>query len=208
MAEWSNERAQAAREYLFKNASARLDYDRHVVRELRELNRHADTVNTWIVGLSTGAIGLLVTGFTKVANLPRWQAVIVFAPFLLSIISGLLFRWLLKETEGAEAFSGGKKQASLIDLMLNLDALSSEEQLEAARLRLEQIAKERVDIEQMKLVAVTRLWGKWANRAYWLPSISFMIGVLMIAVSVLITWESPTDKPSTTVIPQIRQSRP
>ena len=37
MADWSNEKARTVREYLFRNASARLDYDRHVVRELREI---------------------------------------------------------------------------------------------------------------------------------------------------------------------------
>jgi predicted alpha/beta-fold hydrolase len=99
MADWSNEKARTVREYLFRNASARLDYDRHVVRVLREINRRAEKVNTWIVGLSTGAIVLLVTGFSKLANIPRWQAVTVFAPFLFSIISGLLLRWLLKEAE-------------------------------------------------------------------------------------------------------------
>jgi hypothetical protein len=78
MAEWlkfwlsgQTKKRQAQREYLFKNASTRLDNDRHVVRELRELNRHADTLNTWVVGLSAGAIGLMVTGFTKVSNIPR-----------------------------------------------------------------------------------------------------------------------------------------
>jgi hypothetical protein len=114
----------------------------------------------------------------------------------------------MKETEAAEAFSGGKKQASLIDLMLQLDALRSEEQLEAARLRLQQIAKGCVDIEQIKLHAVSRWWGKWADRVYWIPSVTFVIGVLIMAVIVLITWESPSVKPSATVIPQMRQSRP
>jgi hypothetical protein len=208
MAEWSNEKTKAVREYLFKNASVRLDYDRHVVGELRELNRHADTVNAWIVGLSTGAIGLMMTGLTKLENIPRWQAVIVFSPFVLSILSGLLFRWLMKETEAAEAFSGGKKQASLINFMLNLETLSSEEQLEHARLQLEQIAKDCVDSEQMRFVAVAHHWQKWTNRVYWIPSITFVLGVLTITILALIIWESPAAKPRPPVIPQIRRSRP
>jgi hypothetical protein len=39
MAEWS-EKAKAKRDLVLKSASARLDYDRHMVSELRELNRH------------------------------------------------------------------------------------------------------------------------------------------------------------------------
>ena len=195
-----SETAKVQRDYLLRNASARLEYDRHVVAEIRELNRHADTVNTWIVGISTGAIGLITTA-SKLANILRWQAAILFAPFVVSILAGLLFRWLNKETETAAAFTGGKKQASLIDLMLELEVSDSEERLEDARQRLEQIAQGRFDTEQIKLRAIEHHWAKWTKRVYWVPSISFMLGVLALTTLALMVWDSPAAKPSPTVIP-------
>ena len=207
MADWSQEKARRARQYLLNNASVRLDHDRHILRENRELNRHADTVNTWIVGLSTGAMGLMMTGFTKLTSIPRWQAVFAFTPFVVSIFSGLLFRWALKETESAEAFSSASKQSGLIDLMLRLPTLTSEDELEGARQRLERIAKE-LDGGQLKLNTTARYWANWANRIYWIPSISFVIGVLALVVLALIRWESPVIELSPASIPQMRQSKP
>jgi predicted alpha/beta-fold hydrolase len=99
MADWSNEKARRCVNIYSEMLRPDWTMTGTLFVSSGRLNRHAEKVNTWIVGLSTGAIVLLVTGFSKLPNIPRGQAVMVFAPFLFSIISGLLLRWLLKETE-------------------------------------------------------------------------------------------------------------
>ena len=196
-------------ELVIKGASAFLELEREAGRETRDVNRHEDRLTAWIVGLSAGAIAA-INAIPKLAGITRWQALLVFSFFILSIVSGLVYRWILKELVTADIFAGYNKRSSLIAVIVLSTGIRSSEDIKKAKARLKEIMENK-DPQYIELSEKVKGWMKWTKIMQYAAPVMFVLGVIALTAVAVIRWETSkgTSKvPGNHAIPQIQETKP
>lgn len=196
-------------ELVVKGASAFLELEQEADRKTRDANRHEDNLTAWVVGLSAGAIAAM-NAIPRLAGIPRWEALLVFSFFILSIISGLVYRWILKELETADNFASYCKKASLTAVIVLSTDIRYSEDIKKAKAQLREIM-EKKDPKYIELNKKAEAWLRWAKIVQYGPPVMFVLGVVALTAVASIHWESPkttSQMPAKQSIPQIQQSKP
>jgi hypothetical protein len=205
MAELSPE-DKAQLDLVIKGASVFLGLEQEAGRDTSEVNRQEDNFTAWIVGLSAGAIAGIIA-IPKFAAISRWEALLVFAFFILSILSGVSYRWILKELVTADRRASYNKRSSLIAIILFSPGVTSTDGVKEAKARLKEVM-EKTDPQYVELIATTDRWFKWAKRMQYATLLTFFLGVLAATAVVTIRWEPAKNPPQAPPqqVPRIQQS--
>jgi hypothetical protein len=187
---------------LAKGVSAILEIEKQAETRNREITRREDNFTVWIVTLSTGAIAGAVAipnrGIVKMS-----EAIFVFAFFVLSIISGVIYRWVLKQFDSADSLATLKKQLQLGNILVSMPRIEvSDTAVDVAKAQLKAILQSK-DPERARLERTATNWKKAMDMCSFVPPLMFVLGVVSIIVVAAKHWEEPTAvKP----VPQIKQS--
>ena len=196
-------------ELVIKGATAFLELEREAGRETLDANRHEDRLTAWIVGLSAGAIAA-INAIPKFAGISRWQALLVFSFFILSIVSGLVYRWILKELETADRFASYNKRSSLIAVIVLSTEIRSSEDIKKAKTRLKEIM-EKKDPQYIELIKKVNGWAKRAKIMEYVAPVMFVLGVFALTAMASIHWgtsKGTSQVPGNQAIPQIQETKP
>jgi hypothetical protein len=148
-------------ELVTKRLTAFLELEREGLKTACHVNDREDKFVLWIVGLSTAAIAGLSTA-SRLAGISRWEAIIVFGFFVLSIISGLGYRWVLMKLERADLVHNHAKQTSYIVILTVLvPRAQSGEDIDEINARFK-VLEEKQDPILRPLEAVTKDWARVA----------------------------------------------
>ncbi len=193
-------------ELVTKGATAFLELERQARREAHDINDREDKFAVWIVALSAGAIAGISTA-PRLAGISRLEAIIVLAPFVLSVLMGIVYRWILKKFDVAEFLASYNKQSSYIAVLsVLLPRIQSDRDISDVKARLKEIHEKR-DPKYSALVKKVDLWERLARIFCFAPA-AFFIGVFVLAVVASINWPdtSPGSK-TPKELPQIRQGK-
>jgi hypothetical protein len=175
-------------ELVTKGTAAFLELEREALKAAREINDREDKFVLWIVGLSAAAIAGLSTA-SRLAGISRWEAIIVFGLFVLSIISSLVYRWVLMKVERADLVHNHAKQTTYIVILTVLvPRAQSGEDLDKINARLK-LLEEKQDPILRPLEAVTKYWVRRSKWLDFIPTVAFLLGVLALAVVASIHWK-------------------
>ena len=134
----------------------------------------------------------------------------VFSFFILSIVSGLVYRWILKELETADKFASYNKSSSLIAVIVLSAGIRSSEDIKKAKDRLKEIM-EKKDPQYIELSKKVKGWMKWTKIMQYAAPVMFVLGVFALTAVASIHWETSkgtSQVPGTHAIPQIQETKP
>jgi hypothetical protein len=155
--------------------------------------------------LSSGAIGLVLTA-PRFSGISKGEGFIVFLFFGLSILSGVLYRWALKDLQAANVSIGHYNQTKVM-MGVKMKLAHPDFQTDFP-----EILRDAANFEQWDDPTYLRLrgdmnwWGSVSNKLSYAPPAAFLLGVLAVIVVAFNNWEAPagdTAKP----VPEV-QSRP
>lgn len=213
MAELSPE-DKAVFEVVPRVTSTILDVERYEVNSLLELTKREDSFAVWIVGLSTAAIGgiNLIPNF---ANIPRWEAMCSLIFFVLSIISGAVYRWTLRNHNFEIINATFYKQNHLLAIQSFSPSTASATNLRDKLLRVMDDVRQVNAIMQKEDPNYTELVNKRNRSHWWVSKVQFFpVGMFILGISVLVVvaarhWDAPSKPPELgKQAPKIMQSRP
>ena len=191
---------------LAKGATSLVEMDRNGAQITRDNRDREDKYTIWIVGLSAAAIAGLLSVSPKLASIPQWQAVPIFLLFGVSIISGIIYSWILKEHQTvSDEFHYTRQGQFLVVLSVMLPRAESIKDIKEAQTRLQEIyeKQDEIIVEQLK---TAKRWEKRAEIFSYGPPAAFIFGVIALAGIGSYNWSNklPVDI-TPKQVPQIRQ---
>ena len=154
-------------------------------RASNEVLRRDEEFTLWIVGLSTGAIGL-VSVVGQFSNLSNWQIFIVFPFFVLAIVLGVVHRWIISRVMRMQ-------RVEFLDRRLKMST--------AIATRDEKIMSDIIHELAGREFIVTP-WDRWTNRLRVVPAVCFAVGMIFLTVVIGTNLETRPNYPK----PQPKQA--